>query len=253
MNIHWFCDKLKLTGSTFQAINGVFLVSSFFGCRLVWGIWNSFIVFNDQLALHLRGHTNYSNRFPLGKTTTPYTVDELLSLRNDKLGQLYAFNKEQYVPLWIPVVYLISNLTLNSLNIFWFGKMIETIRTRFDPPWGTKGVEEYSGYQPKFEDSEDSDLGVGAPGKSHEKKDPVEDGALDGTPDGVPPDATAGAKAVKGSVRAARKRAEEKMNGPVGTTQDTKLEDSGILVDSDVGSGAEATGTQRRSGRRRKA
>ena len=214
-------------------------------------------MFNDQLALHLRGHTNYSNRFPLGKTTTPYTVDELLSLRNDKLGQLYAFNKEQYVPLWIPVVYLISNLTLNSLNIFWFGKMIETIRTRFDPPWGTKGVEEYSGYQPKFEDSEDSDLGVGAPGKSHEKKDPLEDGALDGTPDGtpdgVPPDATAGAKAVKGSVRAARKRAEEKMNGPVGTTQDTKLEDSGILVDSDVGSGAEATGTQRRSGRRRKA
>jgi hypothetical protein len=37
-------------------------------------------------------------------------------------------------------VYLASNITLNSLNIFWFGKMVQTIRSRFDPPLGTKGV-----------------------------------------------------------------------------------------------------------------
>lgn len=29
---------------------------------------------------------------------------------------------------------------LNALNIYWFGKMVETIRRRFDPPFGTKGV-----------------------------------------------------------------------------------------------------------------
>lgn len=242
-----------------QAINGVFLVGTFFGCRLVWGLWNSFIVFQDQLTLHLRGHTNYSLRHPIGKHTSPYTVEQLLALRSDKIAQLDAFNREQYIPLWIPVVYLISNLTLNGLNVFWFGKMIETIRTRFDPPWGTKGVgSDKVHYQPKLEDSEDSDLGVGAPGKVHERRasqlshgKPT--GIADGAVDGAPPEATAGAKAVKGSVRAARKRAEEKMNGPVGTVQDSKLDDSEFLADSDVGSGAEATGTQRRSGRRRKA
>ena len=128
--------------------------------------------------------------------------------------------------------------------------MIETIRTRFDPPFGTKGVgPDKVHYQPQLEESEDSDLGVGAPGKVHEKRGSVD---LDGV-DGLPPDATAGAKAVKGSVRAARQRAEEKMNGPVSSLSDVRMEDSGNLVDSDAGSGAEATGTQRRSGRRRKA
>lgn len=255
MNVHWFCDKLNLTGSTLQAINGVFLVATFFGCRLVWGIWNSFIVFQDQLGLHLRGHTNYSLRHLIGKTGPPYTVQQLLDIRNDKLGQLHAFNKEQYVPLWIPVVYLISNLTLNSLNVFWFGKMIETIRTRFDPPFGTKSVGPNKVYyQPQLKDSQDSDLGIGAPGKVHEKKEsPLLDGSPDSASESPAPEATAGAKAVKGSVRAARKKAEERMNGPVGSISDTRMEDSGTLADSDAGSGAEATGTQRRSGRRRKA
>ena len=213
------------------------------------------------MLLHLQGHTNYALRHPVGKDYAPYTVDQLMALRNDKNAQLYAFNREQYIPLWIPLVYLVSNLTLNSLNIFWFGKMIETIRTRFDPPWGTKGVgpDKVHWQPPLEEDSEDSDLGVGQPGKIHEhRRDSISGGpppkaTSGGAADGVPPEATAGAKAVKGSVRAARKRAEEKMNGPVGQVQDTRMEESGSLVDSDAGSGAEATGTQRRSGRRRKA
>ncbi|KAI8904707.1 TLC domain-containing protein [Gorgonomyces haynaldii] len=35
LNIHWFCDKIGLTGSTFQWINGIFLLLSFFSIRLV--------------------------------------------------------------------------------------------------------------------------------------------------------------------------------------------------------------------------
>jgi hypothetical protein len=236
------------------------LVTTFFGCRLVWGNWNSYIVFRDQLALHLKGHNNYALRHPTVKSVSPYSIEELLALRNDKIGQLNAFNREQYVPLWIPLVYLLSNLVLNSLNLFWFGKMIQTIRTRFDPPWGTKGIgPDKIDWQPKLEDSEDSDLGVGAPGKVHEHRSESFSGGdprklkQEAGADDAPPEATAGAKAVKGSVRAARKRAEERMNGPGGTVSDTKMEDSGNLMDSDTASGAETTGTQRRSGRRRKA
>ncbi|KAJ1967610.1 hypothetical protein H4R35_006662 [Dimargaris xerosporica] len=39
LNIHWFMDKLGLTGSVFQLVNGVFLLASFFLARLVFGIY----------------------------------------------------------------------------------------------------------------------------------------------------------------------------------------------------------------------
>lgn len=36
------------------------------------------------------------------------------------------------IPIWLAVIYLSSNVLLNSLNIYWFGKMIETVRKRFE-------------------------------------------------------------------------------------------------------------------------
>lgn len=38
------------------------------------------------------------------------------------------------MPLWLGLTYLASNLVLNALNIYWFGKMIDTIRKRFEAP-----------------------------------------------------------------------------------------------------------------------
>ena len=139
LNIHWFCDKLGLTGSMYQAVNGVLLVSTFFCCRIIWGIYNSICVFRDMYWLILGGHGNLETMGLNGQQQT-LTLDELLAVRKDAQWQTEAFNPEHYTPLWIPAVYLVSNLVLNSLNIFWFGKMIETIRTRFDPPLGTKGT-----------------------------------------------------------------------------------------------------------------
>ncbi|KAJ3573444.1 hypothetical protein NP233_g2438 [Leucocoprinus birnbaumii] len=37
LNIHWFLDKTGNTGTTFQLINGIFLISSFLGVRLIYG------------------------------------------------------------------------------------------------------------------------------------------------------------------------------------------------------------------------
>lgn len=48
------------------------------------------------------------------------------------------------VPIWLAVTYLSSNVVLNSLNFYWFGKMIETVRKRFEkkkPDEGKDGVE----------------------------------------------------------------------------------------------------------------
>ncbi len=47
LNVHWFCDKLNMTGGKLQWYNGMLLLSVFFGCRLVWGTYNSLRVYQD--------------------------------------------------------------------------------------------------------------------------------------------------------------------------------------------------------------
>ena len=37
LNIHWFLDKTGRTGSTFQLVNGILLLCTFFGVRIVYG------------------------------------------------------------------------------------------------------------------------------------------------------------------------------------------------------------------------
>jgi len=49
------------------------------------------------------------------------------------------------IPLWLSMAYLASNITLNSLNFYWFAQMIKTIRKRFDPPFGTRRPEDTAG------------------------------------------------------------------------------------------------------------
>jgi hypothetical protein len=80
-------------------------------------------------------------------------ANQLNSLRQKELLDLAArgvkgkgldlqFAGDETVPLWLAGTYLAANITLNCLNFYWFGKMIETIRKRFDPPFGTRGVGE---------------------------------------------------------------------------------------------------------------
>ncbi|KAG5654123.1 hypothetical protein H0H81_007175 [Sphagnurus paluster] len=52
LNIHWFMDKTNRTGSTAQLVNGAFLLSSFFGVRLVYGGKMSFDFL--RMLMHLR-------------------------------------------------------------------------------------------------------------------------------------------------------------------------------------------------------
>jgi hypothetical protein len=129
-----------MTGSTLQAVNGIFLVGSFFGARLVYGNINSVYVFSDVYRAIFTGQSETMKQ--LSSSPSNYTAQDLLAIAGDEQGQRLAFASGSQVPLWLGLVYLASNLTLNSLNIFWFSKMIETIRKRFDPPFGTKGVED---------------------------------------------------------------------------------------------------------------
>ncbi|KAF9967622.1 hypothetical protein BGZ70_008833 [Mortierella alpina] len=91
LNIHWFMDKLGLTGSIYQLINGVVLLVVFFGARIVFGIYMSY--------------QTYLNVMPV--------LDQ--------------------IPWHLIVVYSAANVVLNTLNLFWFYKMIESLMKRFSP------------------------------------------------------------------------------------------------------------------------
>jgi len=90
LNIHWFSDKTGRTGSTFQLINGIILLLTFFSVRIVWGGYISYNFF----------HTLYDVRRDI-----PWL----------------------YVP-----IYGLGNIVLQALNWLWFGKMINSLRKRFN-------------------------------------------------------------------------------------------------------------------------
>lgn len=137
LNIHWALDKLDMTGSDLQLVNGVFLMSSFFGSRLVWGVYQSYNVFSDVFrAIAYQGTAEgkaWLNAAAMTNNKYPITAPQ-------QLGTVmrYANNKE--VPYWLAMTYLTANAILTMLNIYWFGQMIKTIRGRFDPPFGTKNL-----------------------------------------------------------------------------------------------------------------
>ena len=116
LNIHWFCDKVNLTGSRFQLINGLILLFTFFCCRLVWGTYQSVRVYQDVWAA-LQAPRRLAPLDP-----------------SSPAAEVMRFSGNETVPTWLAAIYLGSNIVLNTLNFYWFGKMIDTVRRRFQPP-----------------------------------------------------------------------------------------------------------------------
>ena len=123
LNFHWFFDKLQMTGSRPQWYNGIMLLFSFFSCRLLWGTYQSIRVYQDVWAgLH------YTPSL-MSQSTAALKGREFEPLGESDETMRYAGKMQ--VPVWLACVYLGSNITLNTLNFYWFGKMIETIQKRF--------------------------------------------------------------------------------------------------------------------------
>lgn len=117
------------------------LLGSFFGCRLIWGTYQSLRVYQDVWhVIHLdmnapltQGHNvtnpaaaifaSRNGQLCLGNTACIADQVEVMK---------FAKHETSEIPLWLICIYLATNLTLNSLNFYWFGKMIETVRKRFE-------------------------------------------------------------------------------------------------------------------------
>ncbi len=127
-----------MTGSRPQWYNGILLLGSFFCCRLLWGTYQSLRVYQDcWAALHFSdtqlspaaAGSNMSK-----EVTHPNGILELMDPTGGR-GELMKYNPyPENMPLWLGLTYLGSNMMLNTLNFYWFGKMIETVKKRFRTP-----------------------------------------------------------------------------------------------------------------------
>ena len=100
-------DKLSLTGTKWQLLNGICLITSFFTCRIVWGWYQSVNIYRDiwnSLAWDSPTRTLCNND----------SQEEICTSLNMSL----AF------------IFLIANTILSCLNIFWFGLMVRALRKR---------------------------------------------------------------------------------------------------------------------------
>ncbi|KAH8422837.1 TLC domain-containing protein [Aspergillus melleus] len=160
LNIHWFLDKLNMTGSNLQWYNGMMLLFMFFSCRLVWGTWQSVLVYRDMwYALKQTWDTSSSSPgFPVDissqvfglrdPTAHCHELDEVCRSAGAEISR-YASHTAGGIPTWLVLTYVVSNVVLNSLNYYWFSKMIETVMKRFrgpanpaQPPPAAKNEEE---------------------------------------------------------------------------------------------------------------
>ncbi|PYH88531.1 DUF887-domain-containing protein [Aspergillus ellipticus CBS 707.79] len=129
LNIHWFLDKVNMTGSKFQWYNGMLLLFSFFSCRLLWGTYQSIAVYKDMwYALK----QTWDAPSPVDITSQVFPIREG-SLAGIELSKYSSFTAGG-VPTWLVLTYVISNVVLNFLNYFWFSKMVETVLKRFRTP-----------------------------------------------------------------------------------------------------------------------
>lgn len=113
-----------MTGSRAQLYNGIALLFTFFSCRLVWGTWQSIVVYGDMWkAIHHAPDAGYVAAALSGNAT----------LTDPNLNTMSFVKEAVPVPAWLPGIYVASNLTLNSLNWFWFVKMISAVKKRFEP------------------------------------------------------------------------------------------------------------------------
>ncbi|OCL08058.1 DUF887-domain-containing protein [Glonium stellatum] len=121
LNIHWFLDKLNMTGSRAQLLNGIILIITFGCCRLLWGTYQSVLIYNDiwtawNSPLLFKNERNCA---------TFIRTNSGEAGLNGECGM-------HFLPTWLVIVYLGSNTVLSVLNFYWFGRMIKAILKRFN-------------------------------------------------------------------------------------------------------------------------
>jgi len=112
-----------MTGSRFQLYNGIALMMTFFGSRVVWGNYQSIRIYTDMWAAMTTPTINLE----------PAKVPSVFEYRNSLNLNTVSSLQDAKLPMWLVFLYLGSNTLLNILNVYWFSTMVQTTRKRLDP------------------------------------------------------------------------------------------------------------------------
>jgi len=113
-----------MTGSRLQLYNGIALLVSFFSCRVLWGNYQSLRIYSDVLTALQTSNIE----LPIANNITVFDYQHPDMTSNPTVNSV-----TMKLPVWLVFLYLGSNTLLNFLNIYWFGKMIQVVRSRFRP------------------------------------------------------------------------------------------------------------------------
>jgi len=112
--------KLGKTGSKAQLYNGFLLLASFAGSRLVWGSYQSALIYSDVWqAWHTTEHSTAQCLKFAEYQQRGAGLDIPVSCRS--------------LPAWLAILYVGANTALSVLNFYWFWKMVKAVRKRFEP------------------------------------------------------------------------------------------------------------------------
>ena len=128
-----------MTGGNLQFYNGITLLATFFCSRLVWGTWQSVRVFRDiwevmqsTVPTVRDPHSSPASSIFIPRDGQLCLGKESCVLAQSEVMKFAMAGHASSVPLWLAGAYLGSNIILHSLNFYWFGRMIETVRKRFE-------------------------------------------------------------------------------------------------------------------------
>ena len=96
--MHWFLEKANMVDTTFQWINGFCLLTAFFCFRVIWGFYQSFLLYLDI-----------------------WTVWNEPAATKASLKTGDTFYARESLNVWLALGFLVANTVLSSLNIYWFG------------------------------------------------------------------------------------------------------------------------------------
>lgn len=132
-----------MTGSKLQWYNGMLLIGVFFSCRLVWGTWQSFVVYKDMWLGWQHSRSMTSSPFLEGVLTNApifevrdgaLCTNENCLQANAEIAKFANYFIDKGLPYWLPLVYVAANIALNCLNWYWLSQMIDAVMKRFREP-----------------------------------------------------------------------------------------------------------------------
>lgn len=109
--MHWFFNKTGMAGTIYQMINGLFLMASFAGCRLIWGSWLTLSFVRDA----------WTAVAAKDASTTIYDYSPIHK----------PLHLTHQTPWWVAAAFMAANTTILALSAYWFAQMVTLARKSF--------------------------------------------------------------------------------------------------------------------------